>query len=370
VTELEPYLNGAARDWHAPSTLGSTLAFHRSIPGYAPTPLLQVEELAVDLGVGRLLVKVEADRFGLPAFKVLGASWAVARALTTRFTPGRQVPPLPELVDQLAGTPAVTLSTATDGNHGRALARVGRWLGLPTRVYLPDGVSTTAAGAIAAEGAEVIVVAGSYDHAVAVAAAAAAEPDQLLVQDTAWPGYQDVPAWIVAGYGTLFAELDAQLADLGVAPDLVVVPVGVGSLAQAAATHYRAGSSHRPSLLAVEPDTAAGLLASLHAGHLVTVPTGTTVMTGLNCGTPSELAWPVLQGGLDAAAAVSDEQCRQAVEALAGRGLDVGPCGAATLAGLRPVLHEARCREALRLTDRSTVVLVSTEGAAANPLPT
>jgi diaminopropionate ammonia-lyase len=236
----------------------------------------------------------------------------------------------------------------------------------------------------------VIVAGDSYDEAVEQAAAyagqrsaeagwtAAANAGQgqpaagagrLLVQDTAWAGYKSVPRWIVEGYGTLLAEVDEQFAERELAgPDLVSVPVGVGSLAQAVVTHYRRGGV-APAVLAVEPETAAGVLASLHAEARRSVPTAGTVMAGLNCGTPSSLAWPVLAGGLDAAIAVPDQQATEAGADLGRLGVRSGPSGAASLAGVRAALTGAgaRARRAgLGVTASSVVLLLSTEGTGRN----
>lgn len=367
------YSHPPARAWVGPGAGSSALDFHRQLPGYAPTPLHDVPDLACELGVSRVLIKDESNRLGLPAFKILGASWAACRALACCYDLPVAGLTLTGVRQGLPGRPHLTLVTATDGNHGRALARVAGLLGLKARVYVPRGVSESAVAAIRSEGAVVVELAGSYDDAVRASAASAQDdPDALVVQDTSWPGYQDVPRWIVAGYTTMFAEIDAQIASPG-SVDLVVCPVGVGSLAQAAVLHYRGCSRFRPALLTVEPDTAGCVLASLRSGQLTPVETGTTIMAGLNCGTPSGVAWPALLGGVDAAVVVSDEQDRRAVVELAALGLDVGPCGAATLAGLRaalqgPTERSAR-RGALGLTADSTVVLVSTEGRAANPLP-
>jgi diaminopropionate ammonia-lyase len=261
------------------------------------------------------------------------------------------------------------LVTATDGNHGRAVARMARLVGAAARVFVPAVITAGAATAIAAEGAEVVTVPGSFDEAVAAAASwVPGQPPALLVQDTAWPGYEQVPGWIVEGYDTLFAELDGQLTAAGAGPpSLVVVPVGVGSLAQAAVAHYRGdGRGAGTALLAAEPDTAACALASLRAGRPVTVPTGHTVMAGLNCGTPSTLAWPYLAGGLDAAVAVTDQQARQAMTELAAAGISSGPSGAATLAAARAALTgpgSPERRAMLALGPAATVVLLSTEAA-------
>jgi diaminopropionate ammonia-lyase len=380
----------SARRWRAPvpqiaETQAGAPAFHAELPGYRPTELTELPALAKELGVGRVFVKDESTRMGLGAFKVLGASWAVARLLTDQGGAGRtdqreagQVS-LGELRRAAAARP-VELVTATDGNHGRAVAWMARLLGLEARVFVPRVVSERARAAIAAEGATVIVSGDSYDEAVEQAAAYVGQPGvgagrpgtgagRLLVQDTAWAGYESVPRWIVEGYGTLLAEVDRQFAERELAgPDLVSVPVGVGSLAQAVVTHYRRGEKG-PAVLAVEPETAAGVLASLHAEARRSVPTAGTVMAGLNCGTPSSLAWPVLAGGLDAAIAVADQQATEAGAELGRLGVRSGPSGAASLAGVRAALTgpgAATRRAGLGVTTSSVVLLLSTEGTGRN----
>lgn len=349
-----------ARTWRCDPAPAEVRGFHAALPGYSPTPLHELSALAFELGVGRVFVKDESCRLGLPAFKALGASWAVHRTLAERAASGRAPGP-------------VTLVTATDGNHGRAVARTARLLGQRAHVFVPRGVHTGAVAAIVAEQAKVTEVEGAYDEAVRRAARAAAAADAVLVQDTAWPGYEQIPGWIVEGYSTLCAEIDEQLAAQGAAdgPDLVAVPVGVGSLAQAVITHYRSHPSRRaPALLSVEPESAACVLESLTHGAPVSVTTGDTTMAGLNCGTPSSIAWPYLRGGLDAAVAIPDDDSALAAARLDALGVSSGPCGAAALAGLRAVLTGAGAegrRTALGLGATSTVVLLSTEGTAANP---
>lgn len=349
------FSNPTARRWSVPAGAGTACAdprmFHRALPGYTPTPLRELPDLAVELAVGRVLVKDESSRLGLPAFKILGASWACRQALTR--------------------SPGAHLVTATDGNHGRAVARVARELGTTATILVPAVMPESTAALIASEGAEVVRVDGDYNQTVRAAAEYAAEPTaagnpgRALVQDTAWEGYEQVPQWIVDGYQTLLAEVDEAL---GRQPDLFAVPVGVGSLAQAVVAHYRTGAppvtaaGHPTRLLAVEPDTAASLLASLHHGIPTTVPTGATVMAGLNCGTISSLAWPVLRDGCDAAVTVSDQEARAASHDLDRLGVSSGPCGAATLAGVRAALADPTLRADLDLPGDAVLVLLSTEG--------
>lgn len=343
-------INPSAVTWKSGDVAGPAVAFHQNLAGYVPTRLIDQPLLAEAMGVGRVLVKDESARFGLPAFKALGASWAIAKAV--------------EKYEVAAGA---TITTATDGNHGRAVARVSRNLGYQASIFIPNGVSEYAIEAIRAEGATVTLIDGDYDEAVAASAAFAQANNAILIQDTAWEGYQEVPSWIVEGYSTMVAEVDAQLKQLSLQADLVLVPTGVGSLLQAVIAHYRAESS-TTHVASVEPINAAGVLESLKAGELVSVPTQTTIMAGLNCGTPSTLAMPYILQGLSAAVTVDDSEAREALADLLAADVAVGPCGAAALAGARRLLGSQDVRQRLNLTQTSVVVLLSTESAEANPI--
>jgi len=365
------FVRPAARRWRTAPLADDVRLFHRTMPGYAETPLVEVPAVAAELQVGRVFVKDESSRLGLPAFKILGASYAVSRALAARYGIGPRAVPLSELADRTATDRTLTMSAATDGNHGRAVARVGSMLGVAVTIYVPAAISAAAKAAIAAEGARLVELHLPYDDVVDAVAEQGrlAGPGHVVVQDTAWDGYEQIPRWIVDGYSTLFAETDAQLAAAGAANlDFVVVPVGVGAFAQAAVHHYRSGR-HAPTVLTVEPDRAPAVITSLRENRPVTVMTRPTIMAGLNCGTPSSIAWPYLVAGVDAAVTVTDAAAALAVADLAAAGLDSGPCGAATLAGARAVLLEPDRRKDFALGEDAVLVLFSTESRAANPLP-
>ena len=360
------HVNATARSWRTGPANSTIREFHSSLPSYAPTPLVSVPEIAVSLNLGAVFVKDESQRLGLPAFKILGASYAISRALSARLDAPDRALSLDELRDRLGSSSELSLAAATDGNHGRAVAHVAHLLGLPATIYVPDGVSQAAKDAIVGEGATLVVLDVPYDDVVQHAKNASAG-NIVLIQDTAWSGYEDIPQWIVDGYDTMFAEIDEQLRAADVNRlDLVVAPSGVGSFAQAVVAHYRS-TAHTPAVLSVEPDTASSVTSSLVAGHLTSVSTADTIMTGLNCGTVSELAWPILLAGLDASVTVTDAEALAAVRDLANDGVDSGPCGASTLAGARAVLTDPDRRAALKLPDDAVVVLLSTEGRSANP---
>ena len=349
--------NDRDNNWVCAGPPVDAVKFHRTLSGYQPTELIELPQLAKELGVGRVLAKNEAGRLGLPAFKALGASWAINQSLLKQNSSG-----------------PFTIVTATDGNHGRAVAKFSKLFGSKAKIVIPPGVHESAVQAIVDEGAEVSRVDGSYDDAVAQAAKLAEQPNHILVQDTAWDGYEEVPTWIVEGYATMFVEIDDQLTDLGTGkPDLVVVPAGVGSLLQGALQHYRSESNLLSTkVVSVEPVNAACVLASVKSGKPQSVPTSTTVMAGLNCGTISTLAWPYVKNGLDGAISITDHQDIVAAKDLAKLGVLAGPCGASGLAALRNIFlgpDSRKNKELLGINQESTVVILITEGTDANPVP-
>jgi diaminopropionate ammonia-lyase len=333
---LRALVNPALRLSAVPAPSTDAKSFHVALAGYRPTPLRDLPAIAAELGLGAVALKDESDRLGLPAFKVLGASWAVERALRER--PGVR-----------------TLVAASAGNHGRAVARVAALRGLACRIHLPAGSAPARAEAIAAEGADVVVTGGSYEEAVVLAHRAGQEPDVIEIADVGESG----PAhWVVDGYQTLYAEIEADGGR-----DVLVVPVGVGSLAAAAA---RYGAQAGVAIIGVEPATAACLTASLAAGAPTAVANRGTTMAGLNCSEISATAWPSLRDGMHGMVTVTDAEAHAAMRELARVGLVIGDCGAAPLAALRALATEPECaalRATVGLGHHSRVVLIASEGA-------
>ena len=342
--------------------------FHRSMPGYAPTAVAEAPTAAAQLGLSRLVVKLETERFGLPAFKILGASWATCRAVSRRsgHEPAATFAELRAMSARLDG---LTLVTATDGNHGRAVAHMARMLGFAARILVPAGTADARIAAIAGEGASVEIVDGSYDEAVA-RTAALADDAHLVISDTSWPGYEEVPGWVADGYATIFEELAEQLdggdggdGGAAAAPPLVAIQLGVGALASAA---VRALAAPERVIVGVEPADAACVLAAVRAGRPVLVPgPHASIMAGLNCGLASQVALPDISAGIAAFCAIDDASAESAVRLLLRDGLRCGETGASGVAGLL-ALREAHGAEAwtrLGLGERSPAALaICTEG--------
>ncbi len=326
---LRDYLDNAGRRVHpAPPPDPRVRSFHRSMPGYEPSAVAEAPGVAAQLGLARLVVKLETERFGLPAFKLLGASWAVCRALSARAgraAPAASLAELRELASQLGD---LMLVAATDGNHGRAVAHMAAMLGLRSRILVPGHTASARIEAIAGEGAEVDVVDGSYDDAIA-ASAALADDLRLVISDHSWPGYEQVPAWVADGYQTIFDELDEQLDAI---PPLVAIQIGVGALASAA---IRALAAPERVFVGVEPVDGACALEAVRNGVVTRVPgPQQSIMAGLNCGTASPIALPDMAGGIAAFCAIDDRAAENAVRMLHEDGLDCGETGAAGVAGL------------------------------------
>ncbi|KAF2673467.1 tryptophan synthase beta subunit-like PLP-dependent enzyme [Microthyrium microscopicum] len=344
----------------APKDPGVIRSYHQSLPLYTTTPLLKLDQVTQDLGVKNVLVKYEGDRLGLPSFKILGASWGTFRAIADKA--GLPLNSSLEHLSQEAVKRSIKLVTATDGNHGRALARMAKILGIDAEVFVPQFTDDATKAIIAGEGATVTAVKGSYDAAVHIAyEAAQKDPRNLLIQDTAFEGYEQIPSWIVEGYSTMLREIDEQLNEQHLTASMIITPVGVGSLAQAVVSHYKSKASLQTSVITVEPESSPCLHESLKEGKTVCVETSQTIMDGMNCGTVSLTAWEILEAGVDASMIISDVEADESVKKLRSYGIAAGPCGAASLAALYRLVKDGLLKE--QLGPDATVVLLCTEGA-------
>ena len=346
------------------------LPLHRALPGYAPSPLRELPDLARELGLGGLVVKDESHRCDIDAFKALGASYAIYSVLCDRWREdhGEDLPVTifddPELRARLHPT---TFTAATDGNHGRAVAWAAHLLGQSAVIYMPADTAAARIASIEREGAEVRLIEGTFDHCVTMCARTAETESWQVIADTAYPGNMVIPGHIMTGYSTIFAEIADQLTGpVGV----VLLPAGVGGLAAAGTASFvqRLGA-RRPRLVCVEPEESACFLESiLHGDGTPIAARGNqqSLMVGLCCGVPSLLAWPVVRDGMDLFLAISDDHVPQAMRAYHRHGVTSGESGASTLAGLLALLQRddlAAARRHLDLGPQSRVLVINTEGA-------
>jgi diaminopropionate ammonia-lyase len=346
--------DGANQGLFASEDLERVEKFFDARPDLRPTLLCRLPALAARLGVGELLVKDESNRFGTSAFKSVGVRYAVDR-----------------LLDGRRARPATVLVCATAGNHGRAVARVARDRGLEARVYLPHHTAAAVRSAIAAEGATVVVVDGTYEDAVRRAADEAEREGWTILSDTSWPGYEEIPRWIMAGYTHILEEASR---DWGPAPpDVVLVQGGVGGLVCAAVSWltHRFGPG-RPFFAACEPLHAACLLESARHGSPTRVEGALdTMMAGLRCAEVSPAAFPAILSLADAYVAIDDGYAAEAMRLLARpEPGDVpivagasGACGLGALVALTSDPALAEIADAARLDARSRVLVINTEGA-------
>ena len=335
-------------------------------PGYAPTPLRDLPWAERAAGVATVRIKDEGGRFGLGSFKALGGAWAVAQVLSTELS-RRGVANAASSADLEAGrhgdaTRAITVTCATDGNHGRSVAWGAGRFGCKCVIFVHATVSQARVDAIAEFGAEVRRVAGTYDDAVRAAALAATEHGWFVVSDTSWPGYTAVPVDVMQGYRLMADEALDQWE--GAPPTHAFVQGGVGGVAAAVSVHLRTRLAPAPALIVVEPDRAACLLASAEAGEPTAIPGDLdTLMAGLACGEPSLLAWRELERAAAAFMAVPDEAAVACLRLLARHGIVIGESGVAGLAGLLLAANDPVARELFGLTPASRVLLFGTEGA-------
>ena len=352
--------------------------FHKSFPQYSVTPLQKLSALASYLGVKGIYCKDESYRFGLNAFKVLGGSYAMGRYIAKEL--GRDISQLPYNVlssDKLREEfVQPTFFTATDGNHGRGVAWAAKRLGQKAVVRMPKGTTKTRFDNIAKEGAEVTIEEVNYDDCVRMAAAEAAKTEHgIIVQDTAWAGYEEIPSWIMQGYGTLVLEADKQLKENGIdRPTHVFVQAGVGSLAGAVVGYFAHKYKENPPVMVVCEASAADCLyrSAVQAdGNLVNV-TGDlqTIMAGLACGEGNTIGWDILKNHVTVFASCPDWMSAKATRIYANPlendpHIISGESGSVPLGLAYTALHDEDAKdlkEALKLDENSNILVISTEG--------
>lgn len=358
-----------------PEAMQAVLEFHSGIAGYAQTPLISLPNLAKQLGVGQIFVKDESARFGLNAFKALGGSYAIARYLCSKLN----IPVDGNTFNVLCSEEAraklgtVTFVTATDGNHGRGVAWAAKLLGHKAVVYLPEGSSQERLNNIRALGAEAEITKFNYDGAVRLAYAMSRKHGWVLVQDTAWSGYEEIPTWIMQGYTTMAQEITAQLN--GITPTHLFLQAGVGSMAGAVLGYFAAlWQNNLPVTVICEPDKAACLYKTAVANdgtlHKVTGKMN-SMMAGLCCGEPCTISWDIINDFANAFIACSDDYAAHGMRLLgmqqSGDARIVsGESGAVTAGVLAALMQDpelAQLRNELGLDENSRVLLISTEGA-------
>ena len=360
------------------SNVAKARFFHSSFPQYSITPLAQLDGMAKYLGLGGVYVKDESYRFGLNAFKVLGGSFAMAKYIAGEM--GRDVSEM--TYDYLTSEAfrkefgQATFFTATDGNHGRGVAWAAKRLGQKAVVRMPKGTTKTRFDNIAKEGAVVTIEEVNYDDCVRMAAAEAAQTEHgIIVQDTAWEGYEEIPSWIMQGYGTMVMEADRQLKEDGVErPTHVFVQAGVGSLAGAVVGYFANKYKDNPPVMVVCEASAADCLyrsAVEKTGKLVNVAGDlNTIMAGLACGEGNTIGWDILRNHVTVFASCPDWMSAKATRIYANP-LDGDPhivsgeSGSVPLGLVYTALHDADAsdlKEALKLDENSSVLVISTEG--------
>lgn len=352
-------------------------SFHRTLPRYEPTPLQPLNALAKHFGVAGIYVKDESYRFGLKAFKALGGSYAMGRYLAEQLEEDIAELPFGVLSSRIVRDKLgeITFATTTDGNHGRGVAWTARQLRQKAVIYMPKGSSSYRLHKIREEGAEASITNLNYDDSVRLTAHKAEEQGWVVVQDTAWEGYEKIPGWIMQGYGTMAAETFEQLQKLGVEkPTHVFVQAGVGALAGTIQGYLASylGVNQAKTVI-VESNKAACLYQSALAGDGSARSVGgemETIMAGLACGEPNIIGWDILRDSSDMFVACPDWVAAKGMRIL-GNPLPGDPTvisgesGAVTTGLLWALLCDPsleKAREALELDATSRILLFSTEG--------
>ena len=362
----------AWRGFADPEIANRVSTFHSSLPNYKATPVVNLAQLAQQLGIKQLVVKDESHRFGLNAFKVLGASYAIAKYLARQLAIPEDVLLFDNIIAHKSKYQNSTFVTATDGNHGRAVAWAAQLFGCKSVVYMPKNSSKSRLEAIQKCGAKASITAMNYDDTVLYAEQMAQKQGWYLLQDTSWQGYRQVPQDIMQGYFTLVTELLRQEEEFW--PTHVFLQAGVGSFPAAIAAYMSSfGDCPTPQFVVVEPHGAPCFYRSIEKGRESPVQIEgdlTTIMAGLACGKTSLIAWDILKSVASFYLTCSDDIARKGMRVLGNplkgdRAIISGESGAVTLGALFDILsypHYRAMKDKLGLGSNSKILLISTEG--------
>jgi len=345
--------------------------YHESFGEYSETALVSLDNLAIHLGIGKLYVKDESSRFQLNSFKVLGAAYAVGKAIAEKLNTDIKNLPfdvMKKRVKEELGD--IKLMATTDGNHGRGVAWMGKQLGLEVHIYMPNGTTKNRLNHILDQGANGTITEMNYDDTVRWVAEEAKKKGMLVIQDTAWEGYEDVPLWIMQGYSTIAREVLNQLGDE--VPTHVVLQAGVGAFAGVIAevfyTHYKEAC---PKIILVEAESADCFYQSAIEGKKI-IRSGdlTTIMAGLACGEPNPIAYDVLFSLVDSFVSTPDWVAANGMRIMASplqgdRKIISGESGAVSLGMIESILSDVQyteMKDILGLHKESRVLVFSTEG--------
>ena len=339
-----------------------------SWPNYQATDLHYLTGMAEQANIGQVYYKDESTRFGLKSFKALGGAYAVTRFLQQHLAElNGEEPSMAQLLsgqykEQLKD---VVVSCATDGNHGRSVAWGAQMFGCQCIIYIHRDVSAGRQQAMEAYAAQVIRIAGNYDESVRQAAADAAQHGRVIISDTSYEGYTEIPANVALGYTVMLSEIVDQLKDE--IPTHVFIQAGVGGLAAAVCGYFwDLWAEQRPRFVVVEPEAANCLQESAKAGELKVVEGDLeTLMAGLACGEVSQIAWQILDQGVDDFITLSEDSvapCMQALEQNS-PSIEAGESAVAGLAACLVAAQHPQWRDDLGLTEQSRVLVLGTEGA-------
>lgn len=347
--------------------------FHRSLNGYSQTPLIDAGMIAKNLGIKRLFVKDESKRFGVKAFKPLGASYAIFRILKriweSKFDSDFDFNSFKNR-KKLKQLGSFTFCAASDGNHGKAVAWTANRLGQKAVIYMPGDTVRSRIDNIELEGAKVVVLDGTYDDCVKQISKDAEGNGWIEVGDTAYEGYIDIPSWVLNGYSTIFHEIELELGEKGLRKiDLLLLQAGVGAFAASGVSFFvKKFGYRRPEIVIVEPVEASCYLDSVKFGNGSPIHAKgkmETIMAGLNCGIPSIRAWPIIKDSVDLFLSIPDKFAIEAMRLYSQENIVSGESGSSGLAGLIALTEEMNLKEAknkLGINENSTVLVINTEG--------